>query len=279
MRNNSNKTNAINPTIFKLNRGKFHFRGIFILFVFTLITTAIPVLTNAQTVTAHVTTGEDDLRGGNSALLMFRLTDGTIRTRTLSTGFGSYTSSTVNLNFTEMGDTFTVSEISDILISHDGRPRNGHLFDTHDNWDLRSMRVFVGNLMIYDSERDPRYLGRIVHRFTREFRLTTIPIGTPDGEPDFVVTGAIASPRGLGVTVRNIGSGTGWVTTIKCFTSSRELIRTIPSDIRTLTAGQSRTYELSFPVTGIVTCFVRGTDDLRNPELVTANNLLRTFVF
>ena len=87
-----------------------------------------------------LTTGSDDLRGGNNAYMTIKYANGTSsKEYTLGGGFGqnSMITKTITLDRT-VG---AVDLIQSITIRHDGSPRGGQPFDTYDNWDLQGIRV------------------------------------------------------------------------------------------------------------------------------------------
>ncbi|NJL23416.1 MAG: hypothetical protein HC895_25550 [Leptolyngbyaceae cyanobacterium SM1_3_5] len=227
--------------------------------------------TNLQT---EITTGRDDLRGGNTASISLVLVNGTVLPeQILSRGLGSGSRITSPVSFPR---TVSATQIRSIRIRHDGNPRPGNPFDTYDNWDLQALRISLTDAgfrpiaPLYDSARDSRYGGSIA-RFTGSLREITIPIRAIGTEPDFVITAIERTPGGLRVTIRNIGLGTGRLTNVSCWTSARTISRFASN---TLVAGGSITVPVSFvpPVGGTVTCAPSGVDASGNPEAVTANN-------
>ena len=92
------------------------------------------------TVKVFLTTGSDDLRGGNNAYMTIKYANGQVSPEyTLGGGFGqnSFVTKTVNLNRAVSN----VTEIQSITIRHDGSPRAGQPFDGYDNWDMQAIRV------------------------------------------------------------------------------------------------------------------------------------------
>lgn len=123
-------------------------------------------------ISVRLTTGSDDLRGGNSAFIKLNLIDGTSTAeRRLGGGFGQNSVVCRRVIFAE---TVPLEQIKSITIRHDGAPRPGHPFDTYENWDLQTLSVSQGNSCtqpanIYNSANDaPR--ESFVQRFTGRIR-------------------------------------------------------------------------------------------------------------
>lgn len=276
----TNKMNAINSMKTKVNlkpdgntsdvRQWFNYG--FVRFIVALAILAFPVLATAQA-TVNVGTGIDDLRGGNTASMRLILTDGSVieANRLLTTrnnGFSGNTNSRgIPLRFTGVTD---ASQIRAVQIIHDGNPRSGEPFDTYDNWDLRSLKIHWGFSLLYDSARDPRFFDGVV-RFSGDFRILEIPLRAGADEADFVITGIIGSPRGLMVTVQNIGNGNGIVRRIACSTFGRTTTLDVADG--NLASGASNDFRVSFVPSGRVTCFVAGTNSDGSAETVTTNNV------
>jgi hypothetical protein len=93
-----------------------------------------------STVKVFLTTGSDDLRGGNNAYMTISYTDGTTSPEIpLGGGFGQNSLNTKPILLNKVvGD---VTDIKSISLRHDGSPRAGQPFDTYDNWDLQVLRV------------------------------------------------------------------------------------------------------------------------------------------
>ena len=124
-----------------------------------------------STMKVFLTTGSDDLRGGNHAYMTVNYTEGTTSKEfDLGGGFGQNSLKTISINLgKEVAD---VSEIKSITIRHDGSPRSGQPFDSYDNWDLQSIRA----ALIYTSgvERNVINLnGNPLIRFTGALRVKT----------------------------------------------------------------------------------------------------------
>ena len=116
----------------------------------------------------YLTTGGDDLRGGgNTAHITVNYADGTTSTEyTLGGGYAnnSLTTKTIALpkNITEL------SQVTNIMIRHNGSPRAGQPFDSYDNWDLSRLRV---TFMIANKEFDfVNQTGSPLVRFTGQLR-------------------------------------------------------------------------------------------------------------
>jgi len=175
-----------------------------------------PTWAGAQTrVLARIATGGDDLRGGNRAFISLVLIDGRVLPeQLLSNGLGGNKTSTRRVTFPE---TVAATQIRSIRIRHDGNPRSGHPFDTHDNWDLRTLRVnladssFRATSLLYDSALDSSVVAKVA-RFTGELRQIDLFIRAIGTEPDFIIDGITAVPRGITVRIRNVGLGRGTVT-------------------------------------------------------------------
>ncbi len=107
---------------------------------FTPKSGASSVPPKTSTLKVFLTTGSDDLRGGNSAYLTVNYTNGTSSPEfNLGGGFGQNSLKTVPIN---LGNALAdVSEIKSITVRHDGSPRAGQPFDTYDNWDMQSIRI------------------------------------------------------------------------------------------------------------------------------------------
>lgn len=123
------------------------------------------------TMKAYVSTGTDDLRGGNTAFIKVNFTDNTTSPEyVLSTGMGGSTA----ITFTRALDKVitNLNEIKNIEIRHDGSPRAGNPFDTYDNWNLQYIRVtFVinGGEQIFNAA-----MGNPAVRFTGDYRIYTL---------------------------------------------------------------------------------------------------------
>ena len=87
-----------------------------------------------------LTTGTGELRGGNVAFMTINYADGSTSPEfVLGGGFGQNSAviKEIRLNRTLSANT----EITSILIRHDGAPRAGNPFDTYGNWTLQAIRV------------------------------------------------------------------------------------------------------------------------------------------
>ena len=126
----------------------------------------------------ELTTGSDDLRGGNGAAITLNLVNGT-STDEMSLGGGFGPNSVIRRNIT-LPTAISPDQIKSVTIRHDGSPRSGHPFDTYDNWDLQRLSVSLTNSSfsptsyIYNSSVDaPR--SSFVQRFTGETRRLVLP--------------------------------------------------------------------------------------------------------
>jgi hypothetical protein len=92
-----------------------------------------------------MTTGSDDLRGGNHAFFSLNFTDGTssdeIPLTTNPKASGSFGQNGVVSGEFQLPDVEDFSKVKSITVRHDGSPRSGQPFDTYDNWDLKSFRI------------------------------------------------------------------------------------------------------------------------------------------
>jgi hypothetical protein len=123
----------------------------------------------------NMTTGADDLRGGNRAYITMVLRDGTvIPERPLVTTRGLAGGSRTGVRAIRFPEDVDLSRIAAFRIRHDGSPRSGHPFDTYDNWDLRAVTITArrssGATVSYRSS------GALVHRFTGESRQVDLPV-------------------------------------------------------------------------------------------------------
>ena len=123
-----------------------------------------------SSVKVYLTTGSDDLRGGNNAFMTVNYTDGSSSPEyRLSGGFGqnSMITKAVTINKTVA----SVSEIKSITIRHDGSPRAGNPFDFYDNWDLQVLRVAL--VMPTAEQNIVNERGNPLIRFTGALRTRT----------------------------------------------------------------------------------------------------------
>ena len=131
--------------------------------------------TFGELIRLYLTTGSDDLRGGNYAFITFNLKDGTsTNEQVIGSGFEHDSAIEKDLPIAYMD----LSTIKSITIRHDGSPRPGNIFDTYDNWDLLSLKVLGitengEEINIYNSAFDRRR-NRFVHRFTGASRQLTL---------------------------------------------------------------------------------------------------------
>lgn len=140
-------------------------------FIIAILATFFTNVASAQTVMSlKLTTGGDDLRGGNNAYITVNYSNGTTsKEYTLGGGFAN--GSTVNKNVTLDRLLNNISEISNVIIRHDGAPRAGNPFDTYDNWDLKSINVTFG--IGREKVCFATYSGNPEQRFTGNFRNKT----------------------------------------------------------------------------------------------------------
>ncbi len=93
-----------------------------------------------STVKVFLTTGSDDLRGGNTAFMTISYTDGTTSPEyRLGGGFAQNSANTKSIVLNKVVG--NVEDIRSISLRHDGAPRAGQPFDTYENWDLQVLRV------------------------------------------------------------------------------------------------------------------------------------------
>ncbi len=124
-------------------------------------------------ISVRMTTGSDDLRGGNNAYLLLNFTDGTPSEEVcLGGGFGQNSEVTKIVKISGSGN---VSDIKSVTLRHDGSPRAGQPFDTYDNWDLQAIMLMTEGdyLNIYNSRNDRRR-NEFVRRFTGDLRSITL---------------------------------------------------------------------------------------------------------
>ena len=123
-----------------------------------------------------MTTGSDDLRGGNHAFISLNFSDGTssdeVALTTNSAATGSFGQNGVVSGVWQLQDEDDLSTVTGITVRHDGSPRSGQPFDTYDNWDLKAIRVSAltdgsgsRGVNIYNSRND-RDRRTFVVRFT-----------------------------------------------------------------------------------------------------------------
>lgn len=129
--------------------------------------------------TCYVTlsTGSDDLRGGNAAYISFNLEDGTSSPEyLLSTGLGQNSVAEVEIKMTNFSRV-ALTDIKSVTLRHDGAPKD--VFQGYDNWDLLSLKIiFVDEEAgtypnLYNSINDRRRMD-FVERFTGDKRLLTV---------------------------------------------------------------------------------------------------------
>jgi hypothetical protein len=240
-----------------------------ILFIFSILSGLIARTARADTpFTVSTITGKDDLRGGNQAFVSLLLVGGAttpeVAFNTSGLERGTFTTSLI------FPGTITRANISGINIRHDGNPRNGHPFDTYDNWDMRQF-MFGG---FFTTLSDPSFhsaaLLPVGHRFTDQKRSVFIRLR---GEgADFVITGLTRAGRGPRVVIRNIGDAEGAMTGLSCRTATA--IVYLPASANFL-PGVSREFTPALPTGGAITCQVNGRQIGGLPEVVISNNIRR----
>ena len=133
-----------------------------------------------------MTTGSDDLRGGNHAFISLNFSDNTssdeVALTTNSAATGSFGQNGVVSGIWTLSDIEDLSKVTGITIRHDGSPRSGQPFDTYDNWDLKAIRVSAltddsgpRGANIYNSRND-RARRTFVVRFTGDRRSIVLPM-------------------------------------------------------------------------------------------------------
>ncbi len=229
-------------------------------------------LTGTTNLLVTMTTGSDDLRGGNRAYISLVLTDGrSTGEQVLSTGMVSHSTSDIRVS---VPGAVTLDQIRSIRVRHDGSPRAGYPFDSYDNWDLKFIRVriadayFVATNLLYNSNTDSQ-VGTLVTRFTGSSRLLIRPIRAIGTEPDFIIQSFYNTPSGLTVVIKNQGPGSGKVTRVTASSFGRSMVHYASL---TLAPNQTGTVRLSTTFFGSVACTITGVDAYGRPEVVTAIN-------
>ncbi len=243
----------------------------------TVLMVFLSIAANAQThILLRIRTGSDDLRGdGNRAFLTPILFDRELPEREISKGLVS--DSLKRITFT-LPETISAEMVKGFRIRHDGNPRNGHPFDTYDNWDMVSLTALITDARLrpiatlYESKSDPGFAHRVL-RFTAEKREHIFRCRSSEAEPDFVIHRVGALTRGVQLIVQNTGRGIGRVTRIEVSGSGGAVVGRF--DTRVL-PGQTVALAVGFLRGGRVTCVVSGTDDGGAPEAVTWNNILES---
>lgn len=150
-------------------------------FVFLVILTCtLGSQTQAQTfnrIRVVITTGGDDLRGGNHAFLFLNFNNNTISPvvcLTTAPSTGGFSNGSIYSATFAFEDEMELSDVKGFTIRHQGNPRSDHPFDTYDNWDMEAIRVSaitadsgVRGVNIYNSRND-RSRWTFVERFTGE---------------------------------------------------------------------------------------------------------------
>lgn len=133
--------------------------------------------TTSQTetnVVVRMTTGSDDLRGGNNAFISLNLVNGSRFEVPLGGGFSKNSVVERRVTFTSR-EPISLNQIRSITIRHDGSPRSGHPFDNYDEWDLQKISVSLADgRNIYNSVND-RARSRFVQRFNGQTRQIVLP--------------------------------------------------------------------------------------------------------
>ena len=244
----------------------------------------------AQT-NANVTlsTGGDDLRGGNNVFIRLNLVDGSsTREVLLSSGLAGNSRNVVaRVAFPE---TVLHDQIRSITIRHDGSPRSGHPFDTYDNWNLNAVAVQLTDSsfrpigrQLYNSVSDSRSgieIGdSLLMRFTGDARTFVLPVRAIGSEPDFTISSIVRGSRGrIQVRVTNFsGRGRGTVLLVACAISGA---RTSTTARRALDGGGSTVFSVALSPGSLstVTCVVTGTGPDDTPEFNTSNNRRRMVI-
>jgi hypothetical protein len=136
---------------------------------FTFRPLATPPSTTTRSIKVFLTTGADDLRGGNNAFIRVTYSSGATSTQYgLGGGFASNSNKTITVTLDR--DLRSVGDISSVTITHDGTPRNP--FDTYDNWNLQSLRV----VLVMPNGTEPNIVnlnGNPLTRFTGDLRSRT----------------------------------------------------------------------------------------------------------
>lgn len=123
-----------------------------------------------SSVKVYLTTGSDDLRGGNNAYMTVNYTDGTSSPEyNLGGGFGQNSMITKPITINKI--VASVEEIKSITIRHNGSPRAGNPFDMYDNWDLQVLRVAL--VMPTAEQNIVNERGNPLIRFTGALRSRT----------------------------------------------------------------------------------------------------------
>ncbi|NJN35592.1 MAG: hypothetical protein HC817_16355 [Saprospiraceae bacterium] len=127
----------------------------------------------------NLTTGGDDLRGGNNCFITVNFTNGTTSPE-YNLGGGFSNNARITKNITLAVDVTDLSQVKNIAIRHDGSPRAGQPFDTYDNWNLQQITVAFNirnqDLNFISTSGNPlvRFTGKLRNRvFT--------PAPTPTG--------------------------------------------------------------------------------------------------
>ena len=229
---------------------------------------------DAQTaVDVRLNTGRDNLRGGNTAFIGVTLHNRPpVQEQALGGGFDSWSQTERRVFFPTI---FSAGEVTSIAIRHDGNPRPGQWFDTHDTWDLRFLTVKrTEGPVIYDSKFDSART-QFVHSFTGSAPVLTIPLQPRTGEVDLVVQRIRRVPRGFVVRVGNRGAE-GTVSQVWCRTLDSANPRQISKRVQ-FSLGNNRFREetVSWRHTagvGGIACYADGTNHDGSREAVTANN-------
>ncbi|MFN0037261.1 MAG: hypothetical protein ACKVUS_19555 [Saprospiraceae bacterium] len=113
-----------------------------------------------------IVTGQDDMRGGNNIFFTLHMRNGfSFPEIPVNPPNGLAGNSTYSFEITVFNspaeNNLNYKDIAAFTIRHDGRPRNGHPFDTYDNWDCNSV------LLDWDG-RVPKAMRFTATRFTGE---------------------------------------------------------------------------------------------------------------
>ena len=152
----------------------------FVLLVFGFVA-SINSVQAGTAMKVYLTTGGDDLRGGNNAFVTINFQNGTTSPEYLLGG--GFANNSLNIKAVNMEATISnLANIKNIVLRHDGSPRKGDPFDTYDNWNLDKIRVTFN---IGGVEQDYiSFSAAPLIRFTGTLRTHTFyPTPTPPPPP------------------------------------------------------------------------------------------------
>jgi hypothetical protein len=229
-----------------------------------------------------LSTGGDDLRGGNRAFITLNLigTPSSTSEVLLSRGLAGNSRIVSQVTFPE---TFSRDQVRGIRIRHDGSPRSRHPFDTYDNWNLNAVVVQLADPSfspvgekLYDSTSDSLTsiaTGEdLLLRFTGAARTLDLPVRAIGSEPDFTISSITRGVFGRTlVQVKNLGER-GTVLSVGCAVAGALSFTT---EGRLLNRNGSTIYQVALnPVAFAAVTSVRGV-----PEFNTSNNRRRVTLF